>query len=445
MKRPSWTIVGRGTRRARAAAAIALAATTLLAAQANAASIVYTKDGNVWIANPDGSGQYQVTLDGSPTFPYLHASQSDNGTIVANKGQQLFVLKQNGAVVATIDQESLLGPPSNPAISPDGTLIAHDAIRAACGVANTRCATTVVRGIDGTERGLMRGGITRASWVANSRLIGPIGQGVWYSVMSGGAPSDIQSWFDVSGLPFTETVTFSDPELSPAGDKLAVLANPERLALYSGNGPIPAVPTYQCAFQDAASGAIFESPSWSPDGTALAWAQGDGIWSMTIGATIAAGCPGATPTRIIPGGKGPDWGPANVSPGPRPSPSSPGSGDGGSLKVGLTSPKTGKLGALRTAGFKVRTSVTLACTGVVGIAVQKAEARRLKLGTADLIIGQVGPAKLTAGTFTATIKLRAKYRAKLKGAKRLNAAVFTSCLVGSGTPVTTARRVTFTA
>ena len=34
-----------------------------------ASSIVYVKDSNVWIANADGSGQYQVTLDGTPASP----------------------------------------------------------------------------------------------------------------------------------------------------------------------------------------------------------------------------------------------------------------------------------------------------------------------------------------------------------------------------------------
>jgi hypothetical protein len=39
-------------------------------ASAWASSIVYTKaDGNVWLVNPDGSGEHQVTLDGSPATP----------------------------------------------------------------------------------------------------------------------------------------------------------------------------------------------------------------------------------------------------------------------------------------------------------------------------------------------------------------------------------------
>ena len=48
-------------------AALVAAVSLAFAAPAQASSIVFLKpDGNVWLANPDGSGQYQVTLDGSP-------------------------------------------------------------------------------------------------------------------------------------------------------------------------------------------------------------------------------------------------------------------------------------------------------------------------------------------------------------------------------------------
>ena len=429
---------------------LTLAICTLGAAQASAASIVYVKDANVWIASPDGSGPYQVTQDGTATTPYVKASQSDSGVIVAHRGQQLLVLQQNGAVVRTIDQANIEGPPSNPQISPDGTLIVHEAIRNACGVGNTRCATGVVRGIDGIERGSVRGGITQLSWIANTRLIGGIGAGVWYSVV-GSSPSDIQSWFDTFGLPApSDSATLSDPEVSPAGDKVALLANPERLLLYSATGPVPAVPTYQCTFQNVAAGVIFEGPSWSPDGTSLAWAQGDGIWSMTVGAAVTSGCPGATPTRIIPGGKGPDWGPANVNPGARPAtptPTTPGTtppvAGGGPLIVGLTARKVAKLGALRSKGFKVSTSFSVACNGAVALVVQKGEAKRLKIGNADTIIAKVGPAALEAGAFSATLKLGRKYTAALKSARKLTAFVISTCVVGSGKPVVKAKKVVF--
>lgn len=423
--------------------ALTLAVCALGVAQANAASIVYTKDGNVWIANPDGSGQYQVTLDGSPTFPYIHASQSDDGTIVANRGDKLYVLRQNGAVVRTID--TILGN-GNPEISPDGLLIAHGVVRNACGTPPTACSTTMIRGIDGTERGFLIGGFELPAWVGNTRLA--LSSGGPWSYAIGSATNNTQQW---AFTPLYTVPAFgsripsvTDVAVAPAGDRFAALADTSEVVVYSGNGPFPAGPTYQCHFSDATRQAVFEGPSWSPDGSTLSWGQQSGIWSVTIGATLDATCGGgAAPTLIIPGGKSPDWGPANVNPGARPTPSDPAPSDG-ALAVTVTAPRTAKLGALRSKGVKVRASFSAACNGVVALAVSKAEAKRLKIGKTDTVIGQVGPARLDAGSFSVTIKLKKRYVTALKPARKMTAFVIASCVVGDGEPVFKGRKIIFT-
>ena len=57
-------------------AAIAIA--LVPAAAASADSIVFVKDANVWVASPDGSGQRQLTKDGTPDHPYRSPSQADD-------------------------------------------------------------------------------------------------------------------------------------------------------------------------------------------------------------------------------------------------------------------------------------------------------------------------------------------------------------------------------
>ena len=68
-------------RRALVAAGCTVAAIALSPAVASADSIVYVKDANVWLANADGSGTYQVTTDGTAEHPYRSPSQADDGTI----------------------------------------------------------------------------------------------------------------------------------------------------------------------------------------------------------------------------------------------------------------------------------------------------------------------------------------------------------------------------
>jgi hypothetical protein len=71
---------------------------------------------------------------------------------------------------------------------------------------------------------------------------------------------------------------------------------------------------YICYRYSGAAGA-YSTPTFSPDGGRLAWSEDTGIKIVTV-PSFAGGCTtaGATPTAplVIPGGKNPDWGPADV-------------------------------------------------------------------------------------------------------------------------------------
>src|SRR5688500_9642965 len=64
----------------------------LLPAAASADSIVYTKDHDVWLARPDGSGARQLTRDGA----YQSPTQANDGTILAQRGTRFIRLDRAG-------------------------------------------------------------------------------------------------------------------------------------------------------------------------------------------------------------------------------------------------------------------------------------------------------------------------------------------------------------
>ena len=55
----------------------------LFPAAASADSIVYLKDGNVWISNADGSGARQFTMN---AYGWHSPSEADDGTVVVAGG-----------------------------------------------------------------------------------------------------------------------------------------------------------------------------------------------------------------------------------------------------------------------------------------------------------------------------------------------------------------------
>jgi hypothetical protein len=51
-----------------------------MCASAQGSSILFLRDSNIWIANPDGSGPRQVTSDGTSGSPYLYVSTAKQGS-----------------------------------------------------------------------------------------------------------------------------------------------------------------------------------------------------------------------------------------------------------------------------------------------------------------------------------------------------------------------------
>jgi hypothetical protein len=294
---------------------------------------VFIKENNVWLANPDGSGQYQVTTDGTAENPYASPSQADDGTIVAARkapnGGPLYRLRQNGDLINTIPLASMLAGPFRPHVSPDGQLVAYEHvfsknvngyIETSSDVRFTRSDGSTPDGI-GPETGR---GAGSPSWIDSNRAFVGINAVATTQVVGQAA---VEWWSDYDHQPtwftFGEDVEdVEDGEVAPNGNVVVVRGDHTNntIQLYKSTGGFTSLPTPTRTLSQPSPGPAgqkFADPTFSPSGDALAWQEGNGVWTESLPADDGAA---GEPRLLIPGASEPDWGPAPVNPGPRSQP-----------------------------------------------------------------------------------------------------------------------------
>jgi Tol biopolymer transport system component len=299
--------------------------TLSVAAPAAADSIAYIKDTNIWLADPDGSHQIQITHDGTPTTPYRSPSQADDGTIAAGHGGEIVKLAQSGQVLAHFAPPTatdstgqvIQDVPQQIAISPDGARIAYVYSQpscppgAPCGVRQELLYSYSDRTTPVSTFGEQTG-LTNPSWIDDNRVLAFGGHFRQVNVDSpGGGNDNALHWFDDAG---NEDV--GDGELSRQGDRLALVRSygeNTHIAVYHvGGGPGGPAPEAACF---TGTDATFAGPSWSPDGTKLAFQDEHGIEVLPLPQVVDGDCPGASSsTVVLPGASAPDWGPASIGP-----------------------------------------------------------------------------------------------------------------------------------
>ena len=377
--------------------AIATALAALAAAAPAAAdSIVFSKDGNVWVAAPDGSGQHAVTSDGG----YSDPTQADDGTILAKRGTHLVRLDRSGNALAPAMPTVITNKPANvnavgpfdPQISPDGTKVAywvgvysswHDYGN---GVTWTRPGSAVVwqDARSGAQLGTTQF-YEEPSWLANGSgaLLFEETNALTAQVVAakvGQSHNDVTQWFgDGQTKPADEEFSrpISGGQLTRDGSKLAMLragtnlgngglshgnGNTIRIYSASGFGQVPQM--WACGIVDAVGGE-FDDPTWSPHGDALAWAEGDGIWTTPVAGDCGTGL---QPRKIVEGGRDPHFGPADPGAAPAPpapaAPAQPAAPRVASAPAALrmAAPRTVTRSALRRRGITVRITCPATCT-----------------------------------------------------------------------------------
>jgi hypothetical protein len=414
-----------------AALCLAIAAMAIPAA-ASADSILYMRGGDIWLASPDGSKQFQVTSGGA----YNYASQSESGAvIVASREDHLFVLNRNGDVVRelpTVIGSSSWWGPYEPQVSPDGTHVAYQYFYTGGGESRTGVAYA---NTDGSYGGYdLHTGWAYPAWYDDSLL------------MHSDPPNGFSK--DVILRPFGSTDNTGEPWFSHdempvlhdgdiRGNAMAFVSgqNGERLPVYRYDGA-PGSDQIEICYAYQGPNGKFESPSFSPDRSGLAWNEDDGIHVSASG--IDSGC---HPERVaealtIPGGRYPDWGAADV-PGPRPAPGGgtpqgPGSGTpggpgkpGGSGGAGGGKPDKGgnppadvslRIGAAKL-GPALKRGLLVTVSGSSGKVALKATvaapiARKLGLGRGVTKVAS-GTAKASGGTASVRLRFTPKATRKL--------------------------------
>ena len=423
----------------------ALVALAVAAPAASADSIAYIKGGDVWLATGDGSRQYRVTDTGR----YADVSQADDGTMIALTGVRLHRLDRRGNVLADFDTpvsdtrpapaKTFYGP-FDPAISPDGTKVAYTYYYMTQSQSPTcfppECVTTINEGGTGyswadrqtgwDDPKLGRhSGWRNPAWVdEDTVMISDPTHALNYDVIldtlsDGDSGNLVHGWFSdmVEGNPH-----MSGGDVSRDRTKLAFATgqNDTTLSVYSvsqfptvfrdGDAPVSTRPTV--CYRYSGGDGSYSTPTFAPDGARLAWSEDSGIKVVTV-PSFAGGCTtaGATPTAplVIPGGKNPDWGPADV-------PSGRGA-TGGALAAKAVRSKLGKALAK---GLRVKVAVPSA-----GRLLATATDRGVKVAA--------GAKRVAAGKATVRLRFTRGARAALDNARRVRLRVKLAFKAAGGT------------
>ncbi len=321
-------------------------------------------------------------------------------------------------------------------------------------VASRALISHVERFTGAEEQGLTPETGALPSWMSNDTVLLSNGNATqWYYRLG---EKEAAEWWGDSDT-FQDIQSLTDGEAARTGDRVAVVRgdNEETLVVYAMNGTPPATPTPMCGYEGP-TGGKFVGPTWSNDGRTLAWQEGDGIWSAPIPTPADCG----DGTLRIPGATQPDFGPAPVNPGPRPSCGNPGNPTCPATTtppppppVCCAPPPVDPAAALRAAA--TRQAAALGRTKIRDL---------LRRGRASVAFTAPGPGTLTvtltdtarrptvlaggrrafsaAGSGAATLKLTSKGKRLLKRARKLKATLKLTFTPSGGRAITATGRVT---
>jgi hypothetical protein len=302
-----------------AAAAISL----MFASAAVADSLVFIRANNVWVAKADGSNPHPVTRDGTTQYPYESPSEADDGTIVAVRAtattrRQIYRMRQDGRLLnRPVDTPAPGTGAINAKVSPNGRFVAYWFSTAVASGLCAFCVTAESQAlISYSDRFTHATAIGTPnmpgwpSWIGNDTLVLTSGSpSVWYYRLG---MREAAQWFtDAQTGGGTQFPTLLDAEVSPSGDRLAVVRgdHQETVVLYATTGPPPSPPrpfVGNCGW--TANPGPLSDPTWSSNGKLLALQDGANVYVLSL--PSLTNCAAARTLRVLRGAGQPDFGKA---------------------------------------------------------------------------------------------------------------------------------------
>jgi hypothetical protein len=311
--------------------AVAVAAS---AAPAAADTIAYSgSDGNIWITDPGGARKLQVTTDGGTGSgqDYRFPTQTNDGRILTTKERFFFVKRQDGTNATAPWQAptggSFYKSPIAAQIAPGGGTVVWSYIH------NTDVFAPIVQRVsfqtpDGGTPGPCtincHDGYTDPRWIPGTPYAGMINTARNVIAVQKAGSAQPVVWGQ------TGDSSFAGFDVSRTGNRTLIISTPTGagtnkrglLEYFQGTGAPPAAANLVCSTN---LGNENSQPRWSPDGSKFTYADAQGVWVATSPVRATDGSCIVNKTLIAPGGKSPDWGPADL---PAP-PADPGNGGGG--------------------------------------------------------------------------------------------------------------------